>query len=137
MNSPSEEEKNDLVSRVVNPLAVVALLGALAKLLQVREGNAQVAVRLEWQRIAFRGSQKDIKRANRGCQAGLNSSIRIAASPMGNQVKAAKTQAWGLQLAPARHQAVAACATCPGAGGRSGGFMSPVRAVGSVRRCTR
>ena len=61
----------DLVSRVVNPLAVVALLGALAKLLQVREGNAQVAVRLEWQRIAFRGSQKDIKRASRGCQAGI------------------------------------------------------------------
>ena len=60
-----------LVSRVVNPLAVVALLGALPRLLQVREGNAQVAVRLEWQRIAFRGSQKDIKRANRGCQAGI------------------------------------------------------------------
>ena len=61
----------DLVSRVVNPLAVVALLGALAKLLQVREGNAQVAVRLEWQRIACRGSQKDIKRASRSCQAGI------------------------------------------------------------------
>jgi hypothetical protein len=30
---------------------------------------------------------------------------------MGNQVKAAKTQAWRLQVAPARHQAVAACAT--------------------------
>ena len=46
-------------------------LGALAKLLQVREGNTQVAVRLEWQRIACRGSQKDIKRASRGCQAGI------------------------------------------------------------------
>ncbi len=57
------------MSRVVNPLAVVALLGALAKLLQVREGNAQVAGRLEWQRIAFRGSQKDIKRANALVQA--------------------------------------------------------------------
>jgi len=28
------------MARVVNPLAVVALLGALAKILQVREGNA-------------------------------------------------------------------------------------------------
>jgi len=32
---------------------------------------------------------------------------------MGNQVKAAKTQAWRLQVAPARHRAVAACATLP------------------------
>jgi cytochrome c553 len=56
---------------------------------------------------------------------------------MGNQVKAAKTQAWRLQVAPARHQAVAACATCPDAGGRSGGVTSPMRAVQSVRRCTR
>src|SRR5258706_7021215 len=31
----------------------------------------------------------------------------------------------------ARHQAVAACATCPDAGGRSGGVTSPMRA-GSV-----
>jgi hypothetical protein len=41
--------------------------------------------------------------------------------PLGNQVKAAKTQAWRLQVAPACHQAVAACVTCPGPGGRSGG----------------
>jgi hypothetical protein len=46
-------------------------------------------------------------------------------SPMGNQVKAAKTQAWRLQVAPARHQAVAACARCPGPGGRSAGVTSP------------
>ena len=42
-----------------------------------------------------------------------------------------KTQAWRLQVAPARHQAVAACATCPGPGGRSGGVTSP-GAGGSV-----
>ena len=36
----------------------------------------------------------------------------------------------------ARHQAVAACATCPDAGGRSAGVTSPMRAVRSVRRCT-
>ena len=44
---------------------------------------------------------------------------------------------WRLQVAPARHQAVAACATCPDAGGRSGAVTSPMRAVRSVRRCTR
>ena len=37
------------------------------------------------------------------------------------------------QVTPARHQAVAACATCPDASGRSGGVTSPMRAVRSVR----
>ena len=38
---------------------------------------------------------------------------------MGNQVKAAKTQASRLLVAPVRHRAVAAGATCPGPGGGS------------------
>jgi hypothetical protein len=42
-----------------------------------------------------------------------------------NNAKAAKTHTWRPQVAPARHQAVAACATCPGPGGRSGEVTSP------------
>jgi NAD(P)-dependent dehydrogenase (short-subunit alcohol dehydrogenase family) len=42
----------------------------------------------------------------------------------------------GVNLTGFFYQAVAACATCPGPGGRSGGVTSPMRAVRSVRRCT-
>ena len=50
-------------------------------------------------------------------------------SVVGDFRRGSVSENWRLQVAPARHQAVAACATCPGPGGRSGGVAD---AGGSV-----
>ena len=68
-------------------------------------------------KIMINKASRDPHRCGASCHPTItleqgHSVQRPSASPMGNQVKAAKTQTWRLQVAPERHQAVAARATC-------------------------